>query len=51
MIIDVDNFKKYNDTYGHITGDNILKKVAEVLKNFTKRSNDYSFRLGGDEFQ
>lgn len=50
MMIDIDDFKKYNDTFGHLYGDNILKKVATVLKKFTKRANDFSFRLGGDEF-
>ncbi|WP_418185969.1 diguanylate cyclase [Aliarcobacter vitoriensis] len=50
MMIDIDNFKKYNDTFGHLYGDNILKKVAIVLKRFTKRANDFAFRLGGDEF-
>lgn len=50
MMIDIDNFKNYNDTLGHFSGDYILKKVADVLKKFTKRANDFSFRLGGDEF-
>lgn len=50
MIIDIDNFKSYNDTLGHLAGDNILKKVSKILKSFTKRANDFAFRLGGDEF-
>ncbi|WP_249215708.1 diguanylate cyclase [Citrobacter sp. JGM124] len=48
-MIDIDNFKTYNDTYGHADGDNILKKVAEMLYDST-RSSDYIFRLGGEEF-
>ena len=49
ILIDVDNFKAINDTYGHETGDKVLIKVVEVLKgNF--RSDDYVCRMGGDEF-
>ncbi len=50
LVIDVDYFKQYNDTYGHIMGDEVLKKVAGVLKNHTSRLDDYCFRLGGEEF-
>ena len=49
LLIDVDNFKDINDTYGHEAGDKVLKKIVAVLnKNF--RSDDYVCRLGGDEF-
>lgn len=49
IIIDVDNFKTINDTYGHDVGDQILQKVAQILsENF--RSVDAVCRLGGDEF-
>lgn len=50
LILDVDNFKLYNDTYGHHAGDIVLKSVADVLKSSLKRGDDYVFRLGGEEF-
>ena len=50
IILDVDYFKKYNDTYGHIAGDDALKAVAGSLKENLKRGSDYPFRLGGEEF-
>lgn len=49
IIIDVDNFKHVNDTYGHAVGDIILKKVANLLTS-AFRSVDYVCRIGGDEF-
>lgn len=49
ILVDVDTFKSVNDTYGHATGDAILKKVADLLKN-TFRSGDFVCRIGGDEF-
>ena len=50
LIIDIDYFKQYNDTYGHQKGDEALEKVASVLKNYTNRVSDFAFRLGGEEF-
>lgn len=49
-MIDIDNFKKYNDTYGHQAGDVALKRVAKVFKDSTHRADDYCFRIGGEEF-
>lgn len=50
LILDIDNFKKYNDTYGHQKGDVVLKRVADVIKEVFKREEDLVFRLGGEEF-
>ena len=49
ILVDVDTFKSVNDTYGHATGDEILKKVSNSLKT-AFRSIDYVCRIGGDEF-
>ncbi len=49
LVMDIDRFKSINDTYGHITGDRMLKKVARLLTD-TFRSSDYTARIGGDEF-
>lgn len=50
MILDIDYFKQYNDIYGHHAGDEILIEVASCIKNSLHRSEDYAFRLGGEEF-
>ena len=49
-VIDIDNFKEYNDEYGHQQGDNVLMSLAEIMKECTRESVDMCFRLGGDEF-
>ena len=48
--LDLDYFKQYNDTYGHQKGDWALKQVSEVLKDVFSKSDDYIFRVGGEEF-
>lgn len=50
MIVDIDYFKQYNDTYGHQKGDIALKKVAKSLRDNIRRTDDYCCRLGGEEF-
>lgn len=49
IMVDIDHFKKVNDTYGHSYGDEILKIISQVLKN-SLRDQDIVFRHGGDEF-
>ena len=50
MMLDVDHFKIYNDTYGHQEGDRILVKIADILNLNMRRAGDYAFRIGGEEF-
>ena len=49
IIIDLDNFKTFNDSYGHLAGDNLLKESGSSIRN-SIRGADQAFRYGGDEF-
>jgi diguanylate cyclase (GGDEF)-like protein len=50
LMIDVDQFKAFNDFYGHVAGDRALQQVARVIGNVAKRDADQTARLGGEEF-
>ncbi|MCL2761945.1 MAG: diguanylate cyclase [Treponema sp.] len=50
IILDIDNFKIYNDTYGHPQGDTLLQAIAAVLNETVNRSSDFVARWGGEEF-
>ncbi len=50
FFLDIDYFKQYNDTYGHLKGDQTLKDVAETLQECFSRSHESVYRLGGEEF-
>lgn len=50
IMLDIDYFKQYNDTYGHDLGDETLKKVSNLLREYFSQKYEYVFRLGGEEF-
>ncbi len=50
ILCDIDHFKKYNDYYGHIAGDDALRRVAELLQDHARRGGDVAMRFGGEEF-
>jgi len=50
LMIDIDFFKQYNDTFGHLKGDECLKQIATVLSNNLNRPGDFVARYGGEEF-
>lgn len=50
LMIDVDYFKKYNDTYGHGSGDTCLHAVAQAIRRCIRKADDFAARYGGEEF-
>ena len=50
MMFDLDNFKRYNDRYGHLEGDKVLKKIGEIVNQLIRNNVDSGYRYGGDEF-
>jgi two-component system chemotaxis family response regulator WspR len=50
LMVDIDHFKQYNDTYGHLAGDEVLRKVAKAVQNAFRRPRDLTVRMGGEEF-
>jgi diguanylate cyclase (GGDEF)-like protein len=50
LMLDVDNFKRYNDTHGHVEGDRVLKKIGQIIKHSIRHNVDSGYRYGGDEF-
>lgn len=50
LIFDIDSFKSFNDTYGHVAGDEVLRKVGRIAKKSIRKDVDSAFRYGGDEF-
>jgi diguanylate cyclase (GGDEF)-like protein len=49
LMIDIDHFKRYNDTQGHLAGDEVLKRMGEIFRSAV-RVSDYAARYGGEEF-
>jgi len=50
LMMDIDNFKLYNDTYGHLAGDDCLKLISSAIHDTIKRESDFIARYGGEEF-
>lgn len=50
MLMDINDFKKYNDKYGHLAGDEVLREAGEVIRNCIREGVDSGYRYGGDEF-
>lgn len=50
LLVDVDDFKRYNDLHGHPEGDAVVRQVADVLRKMVRRTSDLAARIGGDEF-
>ena len=50
LMFDLDNFKRYNDRYGHLEGDRVLKRIGEIVSHSIRSNVDSGYRYGGDEF-
>jgi two-component system cell cycle response regulator len=50
ILLDLDDFKQYNDCFGHLAGDKLLQKVGQVISNSVRQDVDSGYRYGGDEF-
>jgi two-component system, cell cycle response regulator len=50
ILLDLDDFKVYNDRYGHLAGDNVLSKSGKIIQSSIRDNVDTAFRYGGDEF-
>jgi two-component system cell cycle response regulator len=50
LLLDIDHFKKVNDTYGHVAGDIVLKKLTKLIGQCLQRATDWCARMGGEEF-
>jgi diguanylate cyclase len=50
VFLDVDHFKQFNDSQGHLKADNVLRKISSSLKEVSRRNSDFAARYGGDEF-
>ncbi len=50
LLVDVDHFKRYNDSYGHQEGDECLKRLSHLLRGMARRPGDVAARYGGEEF-
>ncbi len=49
LVLDIDKFKTFNDTYGHLTGDRILENIGRIISENTRKT-DVAARYGGEEF-
>jgi two-component system cell cycle response regulator len=50
VLLDLDHFKAYNDTYGHLAGDEVLRNVGRIINSSIREGVDSGYRYGGDEF-